>query len=47
MPAQPAPFPKPNPDPGEETHDNGKHLQREGSLFLLNCFWLHKILRSD
>lgn len=35
------------PQSQEETNVNGKHLKWKGSLFLLNCLWLHKILRSD
>ena len=41
------PPPPTKPNLREETNVNGKHLKWKGSLFLLNCLWLHKILRSD
>lgn len=44
---QTLPAPHPNPSLRQETNVNGKHLKWKGSLFLLNCLWLHKILRSD
>lgn len=40
-------LPQPNPNLEQETDVNGKCLKWEGSLLLLNCLRLHKILRSD